>query len=652
MPLLRNRTAMTIPFRPITAADADLLRSFTMESKCMNCDMNVANLCAWQFLYHTEYAVVEGFLVLRFVLDGHVTYMKPIGKGDLRPVLELLMADARSLGDTLRVACVCPCAQALMDESMPGAFTYTINRDKSDYLYLREKLVTLSGKKLQPKRNHVSKFKRTYPNYEYRPLTPDLVPDCIRLGEEWCRTNDSCMQRAMQAEQKMIAYALQHIDELHIVGGTLFVEGKMVAFTFGSRINAEAFDVCVEKADTSYEGAYAMINNEFVSRLPEDIVYINREEGFIGTSLKKDEFVDNCSDIDDVILFYKDGKYKIVRVSEKMFVGKNVLHVGIFKKNDKRTIYNVVYRDGKEGFHYIKRFSVTAMTRDREYDVTQGTPGSRIAYFSANPNGEAEIIKVTLKPNPRIKKILLEKDFSEIAIKGRQSQGNILTKFEVHRIGLKQRGGSTLGGRQVWFDWDVHRLNYDGRGQHLGEFHSEDMILVVLDNGDYYLSNFDVNNHYETNIRLIEKYDPAKVWTVALYDADNNGYPYLKRFMLDATVKRQNYLGENKDNREILCSVQHYPRIQVMFGGGDSFREPLVIDAEEFIAVKGFKAKGKRITTFEVAEILELEPTRYPTEEELAKPEEPEDEPVNEDPDAGKSEGDILDELTGQMKLF
>ena len=269
---------MNIPFRPVTAADADLLRSFTMEGKCMNCDMNVANLCSWQFLYHTEYAVVEGFLVLRFVLDGHVTYMKPIGKGDLRPVLELLMADARSLGDTLRVACVCPCAQALMDESMPGAFTYTINRDKSDYLYLREKLVTLSGKKLQPKRNHISKFKRAYPNYEYRPLTPDLVPDCIRLGEEWCRTNDSGELRAMQAEQQMIAYALRHMDELHIVGGTLFVEGRMVAFTFGARINAEAFDVCVEKADTNYEGAYAMINNEFVSRLPEDIVYINREE--------------------------------------------------------------------------------------------------------------------------------------------------------------------------------------------------------------------------------------------------------------------------------------------------------------------------------------------------------------------------------------
>ena len=284
---LINNSGMIIPFKPVTAADADLLRSYTMESKCMNCDMNVANLCSWQFLYHTEYAVVEGFLVLRFVTDGQVTYMKPIGKGDLRPVLELLMADARSLGDPFRMACVCPCAQGLMDESMPGAFTYSVDRDRADYLYLREKLVTLSGKKLQPKRNHISKFKRAYPGYEYRPLTADLVPDCIRLGEEWCRSNDCREQRAMQAEQRMIAYALNHIDELHIVGGTLFVEDKMVAFTFGARINAEAFDVCVEKADTAYEGVYAMINNEFVSRLPEDITYINREEDLGLEGLRK-----------------------------------------------------------------------------------------------------------------------------------------------------------------------------------------------------------------------------------------------------------------------------------------------------------------------------------------------------------------------------
>ena len=287
MEIEKTVNVMIIPFKPITAADADLLRSYTMEGKCMNCDMNVANLCSWQFLYHTEYAVVEGFLVLRFVSDGHVTYMKPMGKGDLRHVLELLMADARSLGDTLRMACVCPCAQGMMEESMPGAFAYSVNRDRADYLYLREKLVTLSGKKLQPKRNHISKFKRTYPNYEYRPLTADLVDDCIRLGEEWCRTNDSCMQRAMQAEQRMIDYALRHIDELHIVGGTLWVDEKMVAFTFGARINAEAFDVCVEKADTAYEGAYAMINNEFVSRLPEDITYINREEDLGLEGLRK-----------------------------------------------------------------------------------------------------------------------------------------------------------------------------------------------------------------------------------------------------------------------------------------------------------------------------------------------------------------------------
>lgn len=276
-----------IPFKPVTAADADLLRSYTMESKCMNCDMNVANLCSWQFLYHTEFAVVEGFLVLRFVADGHVTYMKPVGKGDLRAVLELLMADARSLGEPFRMACVCPCAREVMEESMPGAFSYSVNRDRADYLYLRERLAMLNGKKLQPKRNHISKFKRAYPNYEYRPLVVDLVPDCIRLGEGWCKVNDCRERRALLAEQRMIDYALHHMEELHIVGGTLFVEDKMVAFTFGARINSEAFDVCVEKADTTYEGAYAMINNEFVSRLPEEIVYINREEDLGLEGLRK-----------------------------------------------------------------------------------------------------------------------------------------------------------------------------------------------------------------------------------------------------------------------------------------------------------------------------------------------------------------------------
>ena len=379
-------------------------------------------------------------------------------------------------------------------------------------------------------------------------------------------------------------------------------------------------------------------------------LYINREEGFIGTSLKKDEFVANCSDIDDVILFYKDGRYKVVRVADKLFVGKNVLHVDVFKKNDKRTIYNVVYRDGKAGFYYIKRFNITSITRDREYDVTQGNPGSRIVYFTANPNGEAEIIKVTLKPNPHIKKISFEKDFSEINIKGRQSMGNILSKNDVHKIVLKQRGGSTLGGRKVWFDPDVLRLNYDERGQYLGEFHSDDLILIVMENGDFYTTNFDLNNHYESGIRIIEKFDPNKVWSAALYDADQQGYPYLKRFPFEASARKLNFMGENKQSQLILLTDIVYPRIQVNFGGNDSFREALEIDAEEFIGIKSYKAKGKRITTFTVENINELEPIRFPEEDEPS--EEENEEPIVEDPDHGKSDSDILDELTGQMKLF
>ena len=371
-------------------------------------------------------------------------------------------------------------------------------------------------------------------------------------------------------------------------------------------------------------------------------LYINREEGFIGTGLKKDEFICNCSDIDDVIIFYKDGKYKIVRISDKLFVGKNILYVNIFKKNDKRTIYNVIYRDGKEGFHYIKRFNVTSMIRDREYDVTQGKPGSKIVYFSANPNGEAEIIKVTLRPNPRIKKLIFERDFSEINIKGRQSMGNLLTKFEVHKITLKQRGGSTLGGRKVWFDHDVLRLNYDGRGQYLGEFQSSDCILIIHKNGDFYTTDFDLNNHFDPDIQYIEKFEAEKVWTAVLYDADQQNYPYLKRFTFEASSKRQNYLGENKHNQQILLSQQVYPRIQVIFGGHDSFREAQIIEASDFVGVKSFKAKGKRLTTYSVDRIEELEPTRMPEPEIL------EEDDDNDSVDTNVPE----EEENGQMKLF
>ena len=381
-------------------------------------------------------------------------------------------------------------------------------------------------------------------------------------------------------------------------------------------------------------------------------LYINREEGFIGTALKKDEFVACCSDLDDVIIFYRDGKYMITPVADKKFVGKNVLYVNVFKKNDKRTIYNVAYRDGKEGTTYIKRFAVTSIVRDREYDVTQGTPESRITYFSANPNGEAEIIKITLKPNPRVRRIIFERDFSEVGIKSRQAQGVILTRLPVHKIALKQRGGSTLGGRKVWFDRDILRLNYDGRGEYLGEFQSDDSILVVLNTGEFYTTNFDVSNHYENNVSIVEKFDGNKVWTAALYDADQQNYPYLKRFCFESTTRKQNYLGDNKATQLILLTDEYYPRLEVIFGGHDSFRDPMVIEADEFIAVKGFKAKGKRITTYTVETINELEPTRFPDPPAPDKTEENEEEPEILDPDHGKSEGDILDEMTGQMKLF
>ena len=379
-------------------------------------------------------------------------------------------------------------------------------------------------------------------------------------------------------------------------------------------------------------------------------LYINRTDGFIGTGLKKDEFVCNCSDIDDIIIFYKDGKYKVIRVAEKVFVGKNVLHLQVFKKNDSRTIYNVVYRDGKKGFYYMKRFNVTSITRDKEYDLTQGAPGSKVMYFTANPNGEAEIIKVTLDPNPKLKKIFIEQDFSEVMIKGRTSKGNLLTKNPVHRIGLKSHGHSTLGGRKVWYDPDVNRLNYDEHGRLLGEFYDEDQILVILDNGDFYLTSFDLNIHFEENILRIEKYDADKVWTAVLFDADNQGYPYLKRFLMDASKKKQNWLGENPASKLILLSDVVYPLIKVTYGGADEFRGSEEIDAEQFIAVKGFKAKGKRISTYQIESIEELEPVRFPEEPE--NPEESDNPDEDLDPDAGKSEQQVRDELTGQLRLF
>lgn len=383
-------------------------------------------------------------------------------------------------------------------------------------------------------------------------------------------------------------------------------------------------------------------------------LYINRQEGFIGTGLKKDEFVCNCSDIDDIIIFYKNGKYKIIKVADKIFVGKGIIWLQVFKKNDKRTIYNVVYKDGREGYYYMKRFNVTSMTRDREYDLTAGTPGSKVNYFTANPNGEAEIIKVVLEPDPKKKRqnIFLERDFSKVMIKSRGAKGVILTKQSIHRIGLKSQGHSTLGGRKVWFDPDVKRINYEEHGRFLGEFFDEDRILVILDNNDFYITNFDANNHYPDNIVRIEKWQPDKVWTAVLFDADNQGYPYIKRFTMDAMAKPQNFVGENANSRLVILTDVPFPRIKVTYGGHDAARSPEDIDAEQFIGQKGFKAKGKRISTWQIGTIEELEPVRFPEPEVQDDEDEVEEEPENLDPDAGKSQQQVIDELNGQLSLF
>jgi len=382
-------------------------------------------------------------------------------------------------------------------------------------------------------------------------------------------------------------------------------------------------------------------------------LYIDRQEGFIGTGLKKAEFVQNCSDLDDVIIFYKDGKYKVTKIADKVFIGKGVLHVQVFKKNDKRTIYNVVYRDGRDGPCYIKRFNVTSITRDKEYNITQGVEGSKIMYFTANPNGEAETLKITLDPIPRARNqnIFLDYDFSKLAIKGRNSKGNLLTKRSVHRISLKNHGHSTLGGRKVWFDPDVNRINYEEHGKFLGEFFDTDNILVVLKDGSFYTSSIEPTNHYEDNILYIEKFDHDKVWTAVLLDADNQGYAYLKRFQMENTRRHQNFMGENQESKLLLLTDEQNPMIRITFGGADAVRGTEEVDAEQFVGVKSFKAKGRRLSTWLVAKVEELEPIRKPEPD-------TEDEPRNEineenlDPDAGKSQQQVIDEITGQLNLF
>ena len=354
---------------------------------------------------------------------------------------------------------------------------------------------------------------------------------------------------------------------------------------------------------------FANINIKTVVEANEKL-YINRAEGFIGTGLKKDEFLCNCSDIDDIIIFHKDGKYKIVKVADKLFVGTDILHIDIFRKNDQRTIYNAIYRDGKNGIYYMKRFAVTGIARDKEYDLTQGKPGSKVVYFTANPNGEAEVIRVQLKPALHLKKVEVTKDLSELAVKSRTARGNVLTKYEVKSITLKQKGHSTLGGRKVWFDPDVLRINYDAQGTYLGEFWDEDRILVITTTGDYYLTTFELTAHFDQNILCIEKFNAGKVWSLAMWNADL-GYYYGKRFQLDAQPKSQNMLGDNSSSRIALLSDREEATFRLVFA--DETKPDMDVIMSDFIDVKSPKAKGKRFSTLDIARIEDITPEPEPT---------------------------------------
>jgi len=339
-------------------------------------------------------------------------------------------------------------------------------------------------------------------------------------------------------------------------------------------------------------------------------LYINREEGFVGTGLKKDEFLFNCSDIDDIIVFHKDGKYKVMKVAEKLFVGTDILHIAVFQRGDERTVYNVVYRDGKKGTFFMKRFNVTGVAKDKEYDLTQGTPGSKVVYFTANPNGEAEIIRVTLKPQLHLKKLEVCKDLSELAVKSRTARGNVLTKFDVKSITLKQKGHSTLGGRKVWFDPDVLRINYDEHGVYLGEFWDDDRILVINKDGSYYTTTYDLTAHFEDNILRIEKLDADKIWSLIQWNGELKYY-YGKRFRLDdANAKVQSILGEDKDSRIAVLSDRAEATFRILFE--DESKPALDILMADFIDEKSAKAKGKRVTTLEVAAIEDITPEPEP----------------------------------------
>ena len=351
-------------------------------------------------------------------------------------------------------------------------------------------------------------------------------------------------------------------------------------------------------------------------------LYANLETGFVGIGLKKDEgeYLCDCSDMSEIIVIGKDGKYLITKVSDKAFFATNLLYVGIFNRGDSRTIYNVIYRDGKSTVYYAKRFAITSVTRDKEYDITQGKPGSNILWFSVNHNGEAETVKIYFRARPKLKKLNMEYDFSELAIKGKISRGNLVTKNAIQKISLRAKGISTIGGKSIWFDTDVQRLNEDGRGMLLGEFSGNDKIIAVFKNGTYYTTSYDLSNRYQGDLLLIEKYDENKVYAALYYDGENF---YIKRFSFPPSDNSPaSFIADNRGAYLADFSADKHPQFMVTFTGRQEHREPEKFDAEEFIAKKGITAKGNRCHRYDILKVEFIEPLHKPedNEEEGAKP--------------------------------
>lgn len=351
-------------------------------------------------------------------------------------------------------------------------------------------------------------------------------------------------------------------------------------------------------------------------------LYANMEEGFVGMGLKKNEgdFICDCSDMSEIIVISKDGRYWIKKVTEKDYFGKNLLYVGIYNRSDSRTIYNVIYRDGKaagkNAVYYAKRFAITSITRDKEYNITQGTPGSEIMWFSVNHNGEAETVKIYFKPKPKLKKLNMEYDFSELAIKGKLSRGNLVTKNAIQRISLKSKGISTIGGKDIWFDTDVNRLNEEGRGDHLGQFSGDDKILAIFKDGTWCTTSYDMSNRYQGDLLRIEKYDENKIYAALYFDGPSKQF-YIKRFSFPVNDNAPaSFIPEGKGTYLADFSADKHPQFMVTFTGRQEHREPEKFDAEEFIAKKGITAKGNRCHRYDVLKVEFIEPLEKPEEDE------------------------------------